>query len=762
MSSNRPNILFIMTDQQRFDTIAALGNPHIYTPNLDRLVKRGLTFSRAYSTCPVCVAARYTIRTGCEPPTTRVFSNALPKPAAGQAAQMEARCGPYLGRVMSRLGYRSFGIGKFHTAPWNEDLGYETFLRSEESYNPTTLPGDSYASWLAREHPEFDFLEHLMGERSEMYYIPQRSPLPAELGVESWAADRAVEQLARRDDDRSYFGFISFVGPHPPLAPPVPFNRMYDPDRMPDPVLGEIEEDYMDEEIPFMRYAIWADAINPPLARIVKARYYGEISYIDSCLGRILDCVEASPNSENTLICFFSDHGDLLGDHHGWQKQNFFEGSCRIPFLLSWPAQLPMNVSREELVSLADLFGIATGAAGACELRQGTDLLGILRGKSAARPFLVGMAEPPGSEFFKVMVVMNEWKYIFVANGRREQLFNLKKDPHELSNRAVEAPEVRKNLYALAVGRCGVLGARDALEGEDLHSFSYRERRRERIYQFDQSRGVKGFPEKPQDALTKMNPERSTASAPVPSHRANNATGSTDESENLGLGLKAGDPHYRACVGPPADYDLVAAMTFNLLTTIGLRQHHSLLDVGCGSLRIARLLIPYLNKDKYFGIEPNEWLVREGIRNEVGETLLQIKRPKFFFTNSPATLTELKVTFDFAVAQSIFSHCGLDLIVPWLSAIAPSLAPTGALVATFLPSEKDTTETGWIYPGCVKFKPDTLKNAAAEAGLRFEVLDWRHPRQTWALFAAPQFDAAWFQNKPLTWNTMLESVLSKK
>ena len=80
----------------------------------------------------------------------------------------------------------------------------------------------------------------------------------------------------------------------------------------------------------------------------------------------------------------------------------------------------------------------------------------------------------------------------------------------------------------------------------------------------------------------------------------------SNDLETLGLGLKPGDPHYRAYVGPPEDYDLVAAMTFNLLTTLGLRQHHSLLDVGCGSLRIGRLLIPYLNRGKYFGIEPNQ------------------------------------------------------------------------------------------------------------------------------------------------------------
>jgi choline-sulfatase len=93
-----PNILYIMTDQQRFDTICALGNEDIYTPNFDRLVQRGLAFTNAYSTCPVCVAARYTIRTGCEPTATRVFSNGIADPAPGQADSIPGRCGPYLTR----------------------------------------------------------------------------------------------------------------------------------------------------------------------------------------------------------------------------------------------------------------------------------------------------------------------------------------------------------------------------------------------------------------------------------------------------------------------------------------------------------------------------------------------------------------------------------------------------------------------------------------------------------------------------------------
>jgi arylsulfatase len=497
----RPDILFIMTDQQRFDTIAALGNSRIYTPNLDRLVRRGITFSNAYATCPVCVAARYTIRTGSEAATTRVFSNAKADPVADQAQEMEARCGPYLARVMSRLGYRTFGIGKFHTYPWDEDVGYETLWRSEETYHPPAREGDDYGSWLAREHPEFDFLEQPMGERSEMYYLPQRSPLPAELGAEWWAADRVVEEISKSDDSRPFFGFVSFMGPHPPLAPPIPFNRMYNPDRMPELVLGSVEEDHLDEEIPYMRYAVWADAINPTLAKIVKARYYGEITYLDHCLGRILDAVEARPNSDNVLICFFSDHGDLLGDHHGWQKQNFFEAACRVPFLLNWPVTLPAGAVRTELVSLADLFGIATGAAGACEPREGVDVLKMLRGDRAPREHLVGMVEIPGSHDFKVMVMTNRWKYIFMANGGREQLFNRRDDPNELSNCVSSSSRIRNELYALAVKACRVPGATDALDGDELRLFPFRKRAPKRIYQFDRSHGVVGFPDKPEDAL---------------------------------------------------------------------------------------------------------------------------------------------------------------------------------------------------------------------------------------------------------------------
>ncbi len=503
--TKRPNVLFVMTDQQRFDTIAALGNGHIYTPNMDRLVRRGVSFTNAYSTCPVCVPARLTIRTGCEPPTTGVYNNGLPDLVDGQPKESERRCGDYLARTMGKLGYRTFGIGKFHTHPWDEELGFDVHLHSEELYgSPDQRARDDFAAFIKREHPQFDFVEGLMGERTEMYYMPQMSAFPAEFTVERWAADRAIEQI-EASGSKPWFGFVSFIGPHPPFAPPIPFNRMYDPDRMPNPVRGDIKIDHMDEFLPYMNYMIWAEDINDSHARVLKARYYGEISYIDSCLGRILDAVEARPDADNTVICFFADHGDHLGDHSAWQKESFFEQACHIPFLVSWPARLPRDVRRNELVCLTDLFGIATSAAAgddsAADLREGTNVLGMLDGKASARERLIGYYGVPGTNQFKVMVREGDWKYIYIANGGREQLFNLADDPREHRQRLDDAPDVAKRMRQAAVEAVSSPNAGRALEDGSLRAFPYERFPRRRIYQFDGSRGVRGFPEKPEDVL---------------------------------------------------------------------------------------------------------------------------------------------------------------------------------------------------------------------------------------------------------------------
>ncbi len=309
-----------------------------------------------------------------------------------------------------------------------------------------------------------------------------------------------MEQLGV-SDKRPYFGFVSFIGPHPPIAPPIPFNRLYDPDRMKNPLRGKLEVDHMDEQIPWMNYGVWSEDINDSHARVLRARYYGEITYIDNCIGRILDAVEKRGDAGNTLICFYADHGDMLGDHTGWQKESFFDVSNHIPFLVSWPAKLAAGKKCNELVALTDLFGIATKAAGKAELRQGIDVLGMVESSAQPRQDLFGYYGEPGTPLFKIMVRNGPWKYIFLANGGREQLFHLGEDPHELSNAMAAQPDVARKLRATATRACERPDLRDAMDGNGLHAFEFHARELKRIYQFDRSRGITGFPKRPQDVL---------------------------------------------------------------------------------------------------------------------------------------------------------------------------------------------------------------------------------------------------------------------
>ena len=230
------------------------------------------------------------------------------------------------------------------------------------------------------------------------------------------------------------------------------------------------------------------------------------------------------------------------------------------------------------------------------------------------------------------------------------------------------------------------------------------------------------------------------------------------KTSGLGLDLKPGDRHYRAYVGPPVAYDLVSAMVFNLLTCIGLRQHHRVLDIGCGSLRVGRLLIPYLNPGNYFGVEPNRWLVDDGIENEIGRDLIRIKRPSFSFQASMKSFHE-PLDLDYAIAQSIFSHCGKDLVKGWLSQVSAHLKDSGALVATFLMGEEDFDGDGWVYPECVNFKLETMAEMAFEFDLHFEVLDWTHPNQTWALFSKDACDKSLVEGGPIAWNRFVAKAI---
>ena len=201
--------------------------------------------------------------------------------------------------------------------------------------------------------------------------------------------------------------------------------------------------------------------------------------------------------------------------------------------------------------------------------------------------------------------------------------------------------------------------------------------------------------------------------------------------------LNPGDRHYRAYVGPPERYDLIAAITFNFLTGwLGLRESHRVLDIGCGSLRTGRLLIPYLDRANYVGLEPEKWLVDDGIRHECGEDQIRIKQPTFVH-RSDWSVSELGIRFDYIVAQSIFSHASKAQIRDCLERCSPSMHDGTIVIATFMLGELDYEGTEWVYPGVVAYREQTIAELIDTAGLISTRTRYVHPKLTWYLIGRP-------------------------
>ncbi|MHA6288822.1 methyltransferase domain-containing protein [Maricaulis sp. CAU 1757] len=201
--------------------------------------------------------------------------------------------------------------------------------------------------------------------------------------------------------------------------------------------------------------------------------------------------------------------------------------------------------------------------------------------------------------------------------------------------------------------------------------------------------------------------------------------------------LKAGDPsHYRAYVGPPARYGLLTQLQLSLLFALGLEETDTVLDFGCGSLRLGRCLIPFLSPGHYFGIEPNDWLIEDAVRFETGNSLLETKRPSFD-TNDQFDCGAFSRTFDFIVAQSIITHSGADNTARLFASAASALAPDGIFILSYIKAgpAAPVPEAPWTYPANVRYPEHWLVDQAERNGLVWKELDWFHPGAVWAAMA---------------------------
>lgn len=419
----RPNILLLFTDMQRFDTIHALGNSVIRTPNLDRLVRAGTVFTSAYTPSPVCVPARCSMHYGRYPARTGVADNTAMPPDNGNS----------MPAALHALGYHTAAIGKCHFTPDKlAKRGFDFRLTQEECCSDPTA--DDYCHYLAERGSSCD---EPHGTRGEMYYIPQISLHPANEHPTQWIGDRTIDFLREhRNSEQPWFLFSSFIHPHPPFAPPKPWHKLYRSPSMPLPMIPPDSESLLCWiNLVQNRYKYRDQGIDHQLIRNIKAYYYATISFVDFQIGRILDEVERCGEFDNTLIVFASDHGEYLGDYNCFGKRGMHDASARIPLMVRGPG-FTAGRNCDVPASLIDLYPTFLRAAGGdptqCDL-DGEDLAVLARGESDRRIVFSQFGNEPQSLH---MAVSREFKYIYSVPDRREWLFDRINDPHETRNRA--------------------------------------------------------------------------------------------------------------------------------------------------------------------------------------------------------------------------------------------------------------------------------------------------------------------------------------
>lgn len=446
--TERPNFLLITTDQQRFDTIASLGNPSIYTPHLDWLADEGIAFTRAYTDAPVCMAARATIMTGLHGFTTGLTANAL--------SPMPMRDRPTLPGLLTQAGYQTRAQGKMHFQPWRAHYGFEQMELAMDYYRERQRHGHE---GLPKEHG--------VGE-NEM--TPVLSTVDEAHSLTHWTVRRSIDFLETRDPTRPFFLWTSFAKPHPPLDPCPNYWALYQNREVPDPVHGDWSRtlETMPQGFLASTYKLNnAYRMSPAQLRDAKRAYYACITQIDYQLGLLFARMREMGLLDNTWILFTSDHGDMMGDHHMGAKSVFFEGAAHIPLLVrpplpSWQVRPGSGRRVDALATLADLLPTVLTQAGV-PLPRGLD------GRD-----LVALADAPEErEFYGAYgedcfaLIQGEWKYTWTRFGGDDLLFHLATDPMEQRNRAADpaAAAIRTAMRERLICRMAAHGSPAVADG---------------------------------------------------------------------------------------------------------------------------------------------------------------------------------------------------------------------------------------------------------------------------------------------------------
>lgn len=490
-----PNILLITSDQQSWDAINCHDNT-IKTPNLDRLVKAGISFDRAYTCNPVSTPTRASMITGMYPSQHGAY-------ALGTKLMENV---PTIGDYLNEVGYDTYLVGKAHFMPLAGNASFPTlegypvlqdldFWRKFHGpfygFNHIDLArnhgdeghvGQHYALWMmeklkseGRDSLEWqnwfrapfiknikynDAMQGVLDMYGAKYPKAQRGVwnCPEEYHLNAWIADVSKKRIDEAiERNKPFFIWSSFFDPHPPYLVPEPWDKMYNPDDMSLPVVPENDMDdmpyhYRMTQTPDNK---WGQkyvedgeevhgffsqlGVSNEQARKNKALYYGMVSMMDKYIGKILDYLDEKNLTDNTIIIFTTDHGNHIGSHGLHAKGGFvFEEDVRIPFLASWKNHFPENKKSDALVSVVDLAPTMLSLIGMENLpmtMSGIDMSDVFKGKTDnLRESVIVENHFQRTKFYQKSYITKRYKIVWYMNSDEGELFDLQEDPHEYNN----------------------------------------------------------------------------------------------------------------------------------------------------------------------------------------------------------------------------------------------------------------------------------------------------------------------------------------
>jgi arylsulfatase len=445
MPDERPNIILILTDQERYDTIGALGYPWMKTPNLDRLVNEGVAFTKCYCTAPSCVPSRASFFNLQYPHDMGVYDNSF----EWRTSWVE---------WLRDSGYFTVNIGKMHTVPNDAECGFDKRFVVENKDRPHC---DSFF------YDEWDKFLRSSGQRkpSRWHYREEHPEYNSRLGAFTWPLedqyhpDVFVGTMARwfleeEEEDKPLFLQVGFPGPHPPYDPPERYLRMYDDVDIPVPEIDDEDlalqhvqhNAYRREMIDGNHDAVkWNERPTKEQLLRLRRHYAANMTLIDDEIGKILDLLEKKGRLENSIVVFTSDHGDCLGDHNHIQKWTMYEEIVRVPTVAWSPGNLPAGKKVDGLVQQFDIAQMLLDMAGVetPEFNHAISPMPMITDNAPGRDavFAEHSVTPHMREIsIETMIRTENWKLVHCLDRKFGELYDLENDPREVRN-AWDNPE---------------------------------------------------------------------------------------------------------------------------------------------------------------------------------------------------------------------------------------------------------------------------------------------------------------------------------